>query len=241
MNWKNGILALGLGAAMLPAPMALAADHLDGAAVKTDAATDINDVYAWMSSDGAKVYLAMTVFPQATMTSKFSNAAYYVFHTASRADFLNQTVVPKDIVCGFDDAQMISCWVGDNTNFVYGNANVTTGLTGAGGKVKVYAGVRKDHFFFNLAGFNNARQTIKTRNMTTAITLGANGCPNNINNTETALIVNQLRTSMATGTGTPANFFANLNTLAIVLEVDKALLTGGGPVLSVWGATVKKN
>lgn len=241
MNWKNGILALGLGAALLPAQAALAADHLDGAAVKTDAATDINDVYAWMSSDGSKVYLAMTVFPQATTTAKFSNAAYYVFHTSSRADFLNQTMVAKDIICSFDAAQMISCWVGDNTNFVYGNANVTTGLTGAGGKVKIYAGLRKDHFFFNLDGFNNARATIKARNTTTAITVGTNGCPSNINTTETALIVNQLKTSMTTGTGTPTNFFANLNTLAIVLEVDKTLLNGGGPIMSVWGATVKKN
>jgi hypothetical protein len=46
---------------------------------------------------------------------------------------------------------------------------------------------------------------------------------------------------MATGMGAPTNFFANLNTLAIVLEVDKTMLNGGGPILSVWGATVKKN
>ena len=241
MKRKSWLLALGMAASLLPTAPANAADHRDGAATLTDPSTDVNDVYAWMSADGSKVYLAMTVFPAATTTAKFSNAAYYVLHTSSRADFLNQTMVAKDIICGFDAAQMISCWVGDNTNFVYGNANVTTGLTGAGGKVKVYAGLRKDHFFFNLDGFNNARATIKARNMATAITLGTNGCPSNINTTETALIVNQLKTSMTTGMGTPTNFFANLNTLAIVLEVDKTLLNGGGPILSVWGATVKKN
>jgi hypothetical protein len=241
MNWKNGILALGLGAALLPAQAAIAADHLDGAAVKTDPTTDINDVYSWMSADGTKVYLAMTVFPAATTAAKFSNAAYYVFHTASRADFLNQTMVPKDIICSFDATQKISCWFGDSTNFVYGDASATTGLTGLGGKVKIFAGLRKDHFFFNLDGFNNARATIKQRNMTTPITLGANGCPNNISMAEQTLIVNQLKTSMATGMGAPTNFFANLNTLAIVLEVDKTMLNGGGPILSVWGATVKKN
>ena len=76
-----------------------AADHLDGAAVKTDHATDINDVYAWTSTDGTKVNLVMTVFPQADATAKFSSAAAYVLHTASKASLAATTSVPVDVIC----------------------------------------------------------------------------------------------------------------------------------------------
>src|SRR5262249_15226795 len=113
MAWKNSLIALGLASVLLPAPAAIAADHLDGAAVKMDASTDINDVYTWMSSDGSKVYLIMTVSPNADKTTaKFSNAAWYVFHTGSRATLLTQSFTPIDVICGFDSNQIINCWVG---------------------------------------------------------------------------------------------------------------------------------
>src|SRR5689334_22826721 len=97
-----GVLALGLGARP-----ALAADHLDGAAVKTDPTTDITDVYSWMSADKMKVYLVMNVNPAADKaTSKFSNAAQYVIHVNSNKS-LPLGAKPKNtstIVCTFDNA-----------------------------------------------------------------------------------------------------------------------------------------
>src|SRR5258708_6295472 len=140
MKRTSWLLALGMAASLLPAAPALAADHLDGAAVKDDASTDINDVYSWMSTDKSKVYLAMTVFPNAPKaTAKFSNAAYYVFHTNSRAAATSTTDVKVDVTCSFDASQKISCWVGDATTFVYGDASATAGISNTGNNVKVYA------------------------------------------------------------------------------------------------------
>lgn len=241
MAWKNSLIALGLASALLPASAALAADHRDGAAVLTDPSTDLNDVYAWVSPDGSKVNLIMTAFPAANKdTAKFSTAAYYVFHTASRPMVLApQGTVPVDIICSFDAAQMISCWVGDNTHFVSGNANNTSGITSSDGKIKVYAGVRKDHFFFNLDGFEDVRSLVKMRNGVMPIQVDANGCVNNLTAGEITAIQTQLRMT-SKGTAPPVDFFKNLNALAIVMQVDKALLTSGGSILSVWAGTHKK-
>jgi hypothetical protein len=234
MNRTSWIAALGLAVSLLPAAPALAADHLDGASVKQDPSTDINDVYSWMSTDRTKVYLAMTVFPAADKaTAKFSTAAYYVFHTTSRTG--TGAATPTDVVCGFDAAQKVSCWVGSATNFVSGDASNTAGISSADGKVKVFAGVRKDHFFFNLDGYNQVRVNVKAA--AGALTFNPNGCP-----TAPVAALNAQRTLLgqsATG-GAATDFFANLNTLAIVLEVDTALLTPGGTLLSVYAATHRK-
>lgn len=239
---KNYVLALALGAALVPS-VTNAADHLDGAAVKTDAATDINDVYTWMSADGSKIYLAMTVFPQATTASKFSDQAWYVFHTVSRAQFVTATQTPLDIICGFEAAgtQNISCWFGSSANFLYGDASATAGLTPAAssplaGKVKVFAGLRSDHFFFNLDGYNNVRGKVKAA--APGLTFDTNGCP-----AIPAATAGMLRTNLtqnAAGNAAGTDFFASLKTLAIVMEIDKTLLTSGGSLFSVWGGTHKK-
>jgi hypothetical protein len=254
MKWKLGFMAVGLAAA-LQAPVANAADHLDGSTtgVKADASTDINDVYSWMSSDGKYVNLIMTVSPAADKnTAKFSTAANYVFHTASRSAFSSMQATPLDIICQFDATQNISCWVGDNTNFVSGNANTTAGLSSADGKIKVYAGPRKDHFFFNLDGYNQVRTCVKAT--TPVPTPDAKGCfamsgtnAGGLTTAQTMAIRTQLAkapppagVNTCTGTGNPVDFFANLNTLAIVMQIDLTLLNKGGKYVSVWGATHKK-
>lgn len=231
------LCALGLAAALPPSGPALAADHRDGDFVLADPSTDINDVYTWMSSDASKVYLAMTVFPAANATmSKFSTAALYVFHTASRASFGATTATPLDIICSFDQGQRISCWVGSANNFISGDASATTGLSNSAGTIKVFAGPRKDHFFFNLDGFNRARGLV--RNGAGGLTFNGDGCP-----TAPAATLNTVAMALSQNAagGTPAvDFFRNLNTLAIVLEIDKTLLNTGGAFISVWGGTHRK-
>jgi len=208
---------------------AFAADHLDGAAVKTDAATDINDLYAWSTSD--KINLVMTVFPQAGANAKFSAAAAYVFHTSSRANFAATASTALDIICTFDAAQKVSCWVGsDKTNYVSGDASAS--ITSSSGKVRVHTGRHDDPFFFNLAGFNKVREIVK--GAAASLTFDANGCPA-LDAATSGVLVNQLKQT-ATG-GAAANFFAGLNTLAIVLQIDKSVLTAGGPLMSVWAGT----
>jgi hypothetical protein len=240
MKWRSKLLALGLVSALLPVSASNAADHLDGAAVKADASTDVNDVYSWMSTDGSKVYLVMTVFPAADKTTaKFSTAAKYVFHTASRSSFVSTQLTPADVICTFDATQKISCWVG-STEFLTGDASATTGRVSKSGKVKVFAGARKDHFFFNLDGFNKVRTTVKGLNPVP--TADANGCfamsgtnAGGLTMAQTMAVRNQLMQSTAGGAAT--DFFLPLNALAIVMEVDKTLLNAGGNFLSVWGAT----
>ena len=72
---------------LLIAPIALAADHMDGPAATADPAADITDLFAWTSTDGARLNLVLDVFPGATSTAKFSNAVQYVFHTTSHSAF----------------------------------------------------------------------------------------------------------------------------------------------------------
>lgn len=240
-KWKTRFLALGLAAASLQTPQAIAADHRDGPAVQADASTDINDLYAWV--DSANVYMVMTVSPLAGANARFSDKAWYVFHTASRKGFLDTAATAVDIICGFDTGttdsttQNISCWVGkDRNTFIYGKAGSgTAGILGAGNKVQVYAGLRDDPFFFNLEGFVEAAKLVKTSQGT--LTLDTNGCLTGPAAARTA-VVNQLKT--IAGGGAPKDFFAGKNTLAIVLKVDKSLLNAGGNFFSVWAATHKK-
>jgi hypothetical protein len=150
--------------------IARAADHGDGTssgiALALDPAADINDVFSWMSADAAQVNLAMTVFPGATATSKFSDAVKYVFHTASLSAYLGAEV-KRDIVCTFTNSspQVASCWLVDPADgsvkeYLSGNAGAAAGVASTDGKMKAFAGLRSDPFFFNLAGFRNATSIV---------------------------------------------------------------------------------
>ena len=238
MKRKNWLLGLGMAVSLLPAAPALAADHRDGASVDTDQSTDINDVYAFMDSSGQSVYLAMTVFPIAAQTSRFSNSAYYVFHTTSRANAAG-AATPLDITCGFDNAatQNISCWVGDSTNFIYGNATPTAGLTT--NNITVFAGPRKDHFFFNLAGYNQVRANVTAAVAAKQLTFNTDGCPTMPTATLTAQAT-QLSRAPNGAAGSAQDFFLPLNTLAIVMKIPVTVLNKGGPLVSVWGGSYRK-
>jgi len=217
-------------AAVVHPRLARSADHLDGPAVKADPSADINDLYTWM--DGNNAVFALTVHPAAPATAKFSDATLYVIHTTSAASF-GAAGTDTDIVCSFDAAQTAQCWVGAD-EYATGNAGAGTGIASASGKLKVFAGVRKDPFFFNLAGFNAVREAVV--GAAGGLTFDA-GCPDIPAATATAL-VDQLKKSP--DGGAPEDFFAALNTLAIVVSVDKSLVTKGGPIVAAWASTNKK-
>ncbi len=211
---------------------ALAADHRDGPGVKADPAADINDVFAWMGPDANRVYLIMTVFPFATTEARFSDSAQYVFHTASGAAFgqINQQEVA--IICTFDAAQTIACSVGGSTTSVTGNAGTTAGLTSSDGKLRVFAGLRNDPFFFNLNGFQRTTRLVVGK--APDLTFDDAGCPA-VDAATSQALVTQLQTEPD---GSPAtDEFAGANGLGLVLSVDKSLLTANGPILAVWGST----
>jgi hypothetical protein len=206
------------------------ADHFDSPAVVAAPAADIADVFAWM--DGPRVVLAMTVYPAAPQGAHFDPRVQYVLHTASGAG-LGKTAAPVDVIATFDDAQAISLWVG-GAEHVTGDASAAAGLSSADGKVKVFAGMRADPFFFNLDGFKEAVADIETAAPTLAFDEA--GCPA-VDPTTQAVIVNQL--AGAPDGGAPADYFAKLNTLALVVSLDKSLVTAGGTTVSVWGATYR--
>jgi len=211
-----------------------AADHKDGPSVTADPASDITDVYAWTSADKATVNLVMDVYPNAPATAKFSDQTLYVFHLNSAAAY-GMPATAAQIVCGFDVAQTVSCWLG-NTKLAAGVASAATGLASADGKFKVFTGPRDDPFFFNLSGFKKTAMLVE--GAAASLTFDTAGCPALDAATSTAL-VNQLKTG-GDGASAPVNDFAGQNVLSIVIQVDTALVTPGGPILGVWGSTHRR-
>ena len=231
---RSRLLALaGAALASLSPTSSRAADHADGPAATAEPAADLTDVFAWTSSDASKVYFVLSVFPNAMSTSKFSNTVQYVLHTQSRAAFGSAAGSNEDIVCTFDAAQKISCWAGGE--YVTGDASATAGISSASGKLKVFAGLRDDPFFFNLDGFKSVASTVKGAKG--SLTFDAAGCPALDAATSNALVT---QLGKAPGGGTAVDHFNNFNALSIVLAVDKTILTQGGSLLSVWASTNRK-
>jgi len=207
------------------------ADHVDGPAASADPAADITDVFAWMSPDTLFVFLAMNLVRNATPASRFSDSVQYVFHTTSRPAFASPPSVETTIICTFNAAQTIQCWVGFD-DYVTGDASSVNGIPSVVGRFRVFAGLRNDPFFFNLAGFRVVGRTVAS--LAGTLQLDAAGCPR-LDAATSADLVNKLST--APGGGVAVNNFDKFNVLSIVLAVDKTLLTRNGPVLSVWGST----
>jgi hypothetical protein len=226
----KAILGSALAVALFAAPLALAADHQDGPAATADPSADITDVFAWMSSDASKVNLVMDVFPFATGTPMFSDTVQYVFHTSSRPSFGSASTASVNVICTFTAAQIISCWAG--AEYVTGDASSASGLSSASGKLKVFAGLRNDPFFFNLDGLKATVADVTAAKG--SLTFDTNGCPALDGATSTALVT-QLKT--APDGGAPVDHFLHGNLLALVVQVDKSILTAGGPLMSVWAAT----
>ena len=197
--------------------------------IRGDLADKLGSLAMWL--DSGKVVLVMNVAPLADASSKFSDKVQYVFHTESRAGF-GMPGTKVDIICTFDAAQKIQCWVGDK-GYVTGDASATGGLAADDGSFKVFAGLRDDPFFFNLAGFQDAVTTVE--GAASALTFDAAGCPA-VDPATSAALVGMLG-GTAMGTMPASDFFAGKNVLSIVLSVDKAMLNAGGPIMSFWGST----
>ena len=205
-----------------------AADHADGPAAGADPTSDIDDVYAWMSSDSATFNLVMTIGRDVPSTFKLSDKIQYVFHVTSRQTFGAATTTESNIIAEFDAAGKIKLWVG-NDEYLEGDASNEAGLETGKGRVKVFTGVRNDPFFFNLKGFQDVAKTVGT--VAGTLTFDPAGCPRLDAPTSTALV---------TGLRTGKDDFLGFNAFAIVVSVDKTLVTRGGPIVSVWGSTNRK-
>jgi hypothetical protein len=114
---------------------------------------------------------------------------------------------------------------------VTGDPSSAAGLTSRDGKLRVYAGLRDDPFFFNLQGLFDFETYYHDIEQFIPAADGAGCRP--LGPIQQNAAVNYLGMNFGTG----ADFFASFNTLAIVLTVDKTLLTTTGPILSVWAST----
>jgi hypothetical protein len=187
---------------------------------------DIQSLYAWMDADATHLNLVMTVSPFDDGTTAFGPGFQYVFHVGVH-DSLGSPSLKEDvlILCQFPGATEIECWVGNT--YLRGTPSLTDGLYSDNRMVRVFAGRRSDPFFFNGAGFENARAQLRTY----LPPPGQVRCPQ-IPAAEAAAIRAKLRTP-------PTDRFADTNVLALVLTIDKRSLgiLSSIPLLSVWGST----
>jgi hypothetical protein len=258
LAFLGGAAGLGL-LALLSSPVSQAADHLDSTAL-TNKMADINDVYGWMTSDGAKINLAMTVAPNAGMDDNFGTSVQYVFHLTryefnGAADFPIMQAqiaagVETRVICTFASNTDGKCWVVDSANkvldYVAGDFSMA-GQTSESGKLRVFAGRRSDPFFFNLSGFKRALAAFIPNctggDCPAGLNLNAAGCPDTDAATAGALrgLVGATPTTAAQAMGCPQNepdCFKNANVMAIVVQIDKTLVVDDTKkLLSVWGST----
>ena len=113
-------------------------------------------------------------------------------------------------------------------------SNASSPLASSSGKLRVFAGLRDDPFFFNFAGFNAAVTTVKA--VKNSLTFDAHGCPA-LSAGQVSTLGRQLSTNPATDGGAAVNGLAGANVLALAIEIDTSLLTAGGPIVGVWAST----
>jgi hypothetical protein len=234
MKKSRWVAALAVTAIVFVAQIVRAADHIDGPQASADPAADITDAFAWMTPDADKVILVMDLTRNADVGSRFSDSVQYVFHTTSQASFGGTPSADVPVICQFDPQQRIECWA-DGGSYVTGDAGTPSGIVSRDGKLRVFAGLRNDPFFFNLPGFRATARIVT--GAASSLTFDAAGCPAVDSATSTALVT-QLKS--APDGGPPLDGFANFNVIAIVLEVDKSILTQNGPILSVATATYRR-
>jgi hypothetical protein len=207
-------------------PGAFAADHLDTPTVTADPAADIGDLYAWTSSDGKRLNLIMDIVGR-----KFSDRVQYAFHVDS-GPRLGQTTTTTTVLCRFDVANVVECWVGD-ADYARGDASQPAGLEGRNKRFKVFAGLRDDPYFNNVRGTRAALNLAADAIQKGLAPKDASGFFN-----LDAATSKQVLALWRLTNGEPAkNFLTGWKTSALVISVDLAVVNGGGSQLAVWGRT----
>lgn len=203
--------ALGAAALLACAPAARAADHLDTPSVVADPRADIGDLYAWMSPDGRRLNLAMTI-----VGHSFDDGLGYRFHVDSGAQF-GAAKSRTSIVCQ-RLASAPACRVENGR--------------GDGG-LQVFAGRRDDPFFNNVRGTREAYEAAAAA--LPAAARDPAGCP--AFGRETARQV--LGLWRQTKGGPAQNLLAGWTPASLVVSVDVEAVRNGGPMLAVWGDTAR--
>jgi Domain of unknown function (DUF4331) len=224
-GWRAALAALAgitLGGG---AGAARASDHLDTPTVIADPRADIGDVYAWISPDGRRLNLVMTI-----VGHSFSDKLRYVFHIDSGTRF-GATTATTSIVCRFPADKELECQAGE-ADSARGNASNPAGLQGHNHRFRVFAGLRDDPFFNNVRGTRAAYEKAATA-LRNGATPDAAGCPNFDAATSRAILDEWRHTDGGPG----KNFLAGWTPASIAVSIDLEVVAKGGKMLAVWGAT----
>jgi hypothetical protein len=205
----TAVAAAALVVALGAAPMlARSADHLDAPGLlppsgRLDA--DINDVFAFEASDPGRTVLAVTTHPLAGALSPLTYATdvNYTINVDRTHDAVQDLayVFRFRAASGGSQAYTVTRYTGSNARTLAQGVVLGAGNTGTSTSMKndsrVFAGLRSDPFFFDLAAFRGAVLGI------------ANG-----------------RTFCDQPGGTGIDFFQPANTNALVVEVPDDTLGG---------------
>lgn len=218
------LAAFCLTASFAAAPV-LASDHLDAPNVIADPAADIGDLFAWTAEDSKRLNLVLTV-----QGAQFSDQLNYVFHIDSGSAFPS-TTSSVAITCRFSVDQKVTCLAGD-FDHVHGLADRSEGLLGEHGHFRVFAGVRDDPFYNNVAG-TRAAYDVARKAIADGAELDASGCPLFPEET-TKQILDAWR---HTNDGPGQNFLNGWKTAALVVSIDLSEVSVGGNALAIWAGT----
>jgi hypothetical protein len=155
-----------------------AADHRDSMTLTNDQDVDIADVYSFQSpADPSNLVLAMTVpgLVPPTESRSFGEDALYQFKIDNDGDAAEDLVI-QAFATGSGSSQTVHfrgpaepVTTGAVTQLLPGDdaasVQISTGasaITATGGGLTVFAGVRDDPFFFDLARFNEIRMGMAT-------------------------------------------------------------------------------
>jgi hypothetical protein len=221
------IVVLLISALLTVRGSSFASDHLDTPTVIADPAADIGDIYAWTAPDGRHLNLVMDV-----VAHRFSDRLQYVFHVDGGKRF-GVTTATTLIVCRFDIANAVECWVGD-TDYVRGDASNTAGLVGNHRRFRVFAGLRDDPFFNNVKG-TRAAYGVAAAGLRHGARADRAGCSRYDQATSHAILDSWRHTDQ----GPATNFLAGWKSSSLVISIDLDVVTTGGKLLAVWGAVHK--
>jgi len=153
------VLALVVGPAAIPTR---AADHLDSPTTKTDGRVDINDVYIFHpgqpgSQDLSRTVVVMTVNPAAGVISgtEFRHDAKYEFLFDLDGDAKPDASISARFGKPDDDGeQRVTVEAKLDGERVFKVRGETEEIIEGEDGIRVFAGLRDDPFFFDLASFN---------------------------------------------------------------------------------------
>ncbi len=258
MNAIRGLAAFATSALVVAAislygmQAARSSDHQDSPTVVARPGADITDVYAYPAPDNANnVVLAMDVYP--LIPGGMSSNAQYAFDPAVLYQFkiangvanknYNESMVVQFSVNGTGQSQTLTMYGPTPPNEVStSNTIVTTAKMGSvtfnqpatldNGQIQVFAGTRRDPFFFDLAQFF---KILPDRD-------AAYHAPGQTVPSPTATSFNGFAAGNPNGCATApaADFLSNYNVLQIAIELPKTMLEPTGSALGkigLWATT----